>query len=328
MKKIGFVLFFAMIWGFSNAQSPQFSQFYASPLYLAPSFAGSDGDTRIMTNYRDQWPKIPGVYVTYSFAADHFVSKLNSGFGLFFMKDQAGQGKLNITNIAGNYNYRIKLNDRWFFRPGLKAMYYQNYINYNKIVFNDQLSFEGNNPTSVEIPEDNRSNYFDFGTSFLFYNDKYWVGASIDHLIKINSNFTNNTEYAPMKYSIFGGANIPIEQLNYQKKIHKLIAAFQVKSQAQSHQFSLGAYYQKNALMVGVWYRAIPFINNALSSDAIILLMGYTNSSLTIGYSYDMTISRLITYSGGAHELSFIYKFSANSLFGKTKHSAIPCPAF
>ncbi|MGM0478992.1 MAG: type IX secretion system membrane protein PorP/SprF, partial [Bacteroidota bacterium] len=35
-----------------RAQDPQFSQFYANPIYLNPAFAGSHGCPRFAANYR------------------------------------------------------------------------------------------------------------------------------------------------------------------------------------------------------------------------------------------------------------------------------------
>ncbi|NJK87805.1 MAG: type IX secretion system membrane protein PorP/SprF [Bacteroidales bacterium] len=40
------------------AQDPQFSQFYSTYLYLAPSFAGLTENNRFSLNYRNQWPEI------------------------------------------------------------------------------------------------------------------------------------------------------------------------------------------------------------------------------------------------------------------------------
>ena len=327
MKKIGLVLVLWMIVKLGFAQDPHFSQFYAAPMYLGPSFAGASENTRIMTNYRDQWPKLPGVFVTYSFSADHYLPDLNSGFGLFVMKDQAGDGKINITNISANYAYKVNLSDRWYFRPGIKGFYYQNFINYNKIIFNDQLDFENNTPSSVEIPEDNRTNYFDFGASALFHNDKYWVGGTVDHLIKMSPSFKDNLNYAPVKYTIYGGANFPLGRLSFNRSRNRIITAFQIKSQGQTQQMDMGAYYQKNSLMIGLWYRGIPFLMPNPTSDALIVMLGYTNPNFTVGYSYDLTVSRLITYTGGAHELSFMYKFAVEDVFGRERHAAIPCPA-
>ena len=56
----------------SFGQDPQFSQFYANPMYLSPSFAGSTNGTRAVLNFRDQWPAIPGSFITYSASVDHY----------------------------------------------------------------------------------------------------------------------------------------------------------------------------------------------------------------------------------------------------------------
>ena len=54
------------IWQDVYAQDPQFTQFYANPLYLNPAFAGTARCPRICMNYRNQWPNLSGTYVTYS----------------------------------------------------------------------------------------------------------------------------------------------------------------------------------------------------------------------------------------------------------------------
>ena len=46
------------IWHDLKAQDPQFTQFYANPLYLNPAFAGTARCPRICMNYRNQWPNL------------------------------------------------------------------------------------------------------------------------------------------------------------------------------------------------------------------------------------------------------------------------------
>ncbi|MBS3774323.1 MAG: PorP/SprF family type IX secretion system membrane protein [Bacteroidales bacterium] len=308
------------------SQDPHFSQFYASPLYMAPSFAGASEKTRVTLNYRDQWPKIPGLFVTYSFAADHYLNDLNSGLGVFFMRDDAGDGKISTTNVAGNYSYKLKISDRWYFQPGLKFYYHQYQLDYSKVVFNDQLGFDYTNPTSVEITEDEKVTYVDFGSSLMFYNHKYWIGGMVDHLIKANPSFQDNPNYKPLIYSLYGGLQIPLKKLNFNRSRNSLFAAFHFKSQQQIRQFNLGAYYQKEAFMVGLWYRGIPLIPKTPSNDAVILMLGYSSDNFSIGYSYDATISRLITNTGGAHEISLSYTFSGEDLFNNQEYTPPPCP--
>lgn len=325
--RVFFVMFFLMINAVMFGQDPQFSQFYAAPLYMAPSFAGASEKTRFTLNYRDQWPKISGTFVTYLFGADHYFDKFNSGVGIYFMSDRAGKGKISTTNLAGNYSYKLKLNNRWYFQPGLKFYYHQYLLDYSKVVFPDQLGFDYISPTTVDRNGSERVSYFDFGSSVLFYNGKYWIGAMVDHLLKAYPSFLDNPNYKPMQYTVFGGAKIPLGNTRFRRNRSNLYAAMNFVSQQQVKQLELGAYYEKNSFLVGLWYRGIPVLHGNTLGDALILLLGYKSNGFNIGYSYDFTISPLITKTGGAHEISLRYSFSADDLLGR-EYTPLPCPDF
>ena len=68
-------------WTFVQAQDPQYSQFYAAPLYLNPAFAGSAMAPRVNFNHRNQWPSLSANFVTSSLSADMYFDKYNSGVG-------------------------------------------------------------------------------------------------------------------------------------------------------------------------------------------------------------------------------------------------------
>ena len=77
-----------------KAQDPQFTQFYANPLYLNPAFAGTARCPRICMNYRNQWPSLSGTYVTYSASYDQHIDALNGGLGIMVNQDDQGRGIL------------------------------------------------------------------------------------------------------------------------------------------------------------------------------------------------------------------------------------------
>ena len=58
MKYIKLMVILAFVVSAGKTQDPQFPQFYSSPLYLAPSFAGATDGGRVILNYRDQWPQL------------------------------------------------------------------------------------------------------------------------------------------------------------------------------------------------------------------------------------------------------------------------------
>ena len=43
------------------AQDPQFSQYYASPIYHNPAFAGGAHAPRLIANYRNQWSSLGSI---------------------------------------------------------------------------------------------------------------------------------------------------------------------------------------------------------------------------------------------------------------------------
>lgn len=330
MNKHIYILLFFVCFGFSklySAYDPQFSQFYAAPLYMGPSFAGATENTRFVLNYRDQWPKLNNVYVTYAFSADHYIPEYNSGIGLLVLRDQLGGGKLYTTSIVGQYAYNIKLGNIWHLRPGLQFLYLQKGYDYSLIYFSDQMSLDGRNPTSIEIPTDDKISHYDFGTSALFHTKSMWYGLTLDHLMKTNTALKDNFDYSPIKISVYGGGKIPLESSFYKRDKHSMFVAFNFKWQGPDQQLDIGTYYEKQGMNVGLWYRGIP-VFSSISHDALTLMFGYKINSIAIGYSYDITISKLIMQTGGAHEISLTYLLNQNPWNRRKKITPLPCPIF
>ena len=101
-----------------TAQDPEFSQFYANPLYLNPAFAGTARCPRISLNYRNQWPGISGTFITTSASYDQHVESLTGGLGLMVTNDQAAN-TLRSTRVSGIYSYQIKINRKFSVRTGI-----------------------------------------------------------------------------------------------------------------------------------------------------------------------------------------------------------------
>ena len=134
MKKIKYILFYLILCiGFVNnirAQDPQFTQFYAAPLYLSPSFAGATSGSRAVLNFRDQWPAIPGAFITTAFSLDHYINSLKSGVGIIFLRDVAGTGKLGSTSFNAQYTYDLRATRKLHFRPAIQFGYSQRSIDF------------------------------------------------------------------------------------------------------------------------------------------------------------------------------------------------------
>ncbi|HPC98897.1 MAG TPA: PorP/SprF family type IX secretion system membrane protein [Bacteroidales bacterium] len=308
-------------------QDPTFSQFYANPLYLAPSFAGATEEYRLGINYRNQWPAIPGVFHTYSIAFDKAMPNFSSGIGVLATYDVAGSGDLSTTNIGLLYSYDFNISQDWHIRPGVQFKFYYLGLNIYKLIFNSQITGSGTTPPLTPPPFDKVADV-DFSTSALIYNDQIWGGFTLDHLFTPKQSFYGDETKLAMKFNAFGGVRLIGNTRLRKKMIEAFSVAGNFQVQGRFYQTDLGLYYYKSPLIFGLWYRGIPFMTSQ-AGDAIIGLVGVKTDNLHIGYSYDFTISNLISSTGGAHEISIIYEFTSFTIGGaRKKIRAIPCPEF
>jgi type IX secretion system PorP/SprF family membrane protein len=325
VKKLVFIITVLLLGKLGFSQDPHFTQFYASPLYLAPSFAGSTKGKRIVTNYRNQWPALQKAFVTYSFSYDHYLPSLNSGLGAMFFRDQAGNGDLSTTNIGLIYSYHIKLNHEWRVIPGFKMLYTQTGLQFNQLTFGDQLI--SGHPSSSENAGaySDHTKDLDASASALFYSSQLWMGVTADHLLRPNESLSGKQSLVPMRFSLFGGMKIPINNRYNRKSNENLFPALHFMKQGKNTQMSLGLYWHYNPFMMGLWYRGIPLVKNIPSNDAFALLVGYQIDQFTVGYSYDVTVSNLAGLTQGAHEISLTFNFGQYKS-PREKWIPTPCP--
>jgi type IX secretion system PorP/SprF family membrane protein len=330
MKKFLYIGLIFIVSGITlvQAQDPLFTQFYAAPVYLSPSLAGASGGSRIILNLRDQWPKLPGAYVTYALSVDHYLEKYKSGLGVLLLRDQAAGGLINTTDIGLNYNYNFNISRKWKLIPGIQVYYYSKNINYNKLVFSDQIFRDYTTPVSIEMGELSTTEpvrHLDVTSSMLAYSDNYWIGFTLDHMLSINSTLKAEGGYLPVRMSVYGGGKYFISGRMRSQKEESLTGAFNLMYQGKYKYLDLGAYYTRSPLQFGLWYRGIPIFSDNPNVGAITLQFGYKFNDITIGYSYDYTMSKLMTKTGGAHEVSFAYGIKSDSK--RKKMRAIPCPS-
>lgn len=345
-KFLFFLLTVLCILNSASAQNIQFSQYYSAPLSLGPSFAGQSYGTRFSLNYRDQWSNVPGVFTTFGVSFDHYFDDYNSGLGIMVLRDQAGSGKLSLTEASLHYSYNLKMTRTWRWRPGISFKYGQRSIDFYSLIFGDQLdpSFPANtNGTaiigpSIEEPNflDNRTGFIDFSVSTLFHNDVAWVGATADHVLTPNHSLFNDVSKQPLLVMVYGGMRFYFEKSRFRRKRNdaNITVSALYKNQMGYDQMDIGLYYRKSGLTAGIWYRGMPVMLDALQKsysniDAVIFVLGYRFSGLSVGYSYDFTVSKLINNTGGSHEISVIYDFDADlSIKNSRRRGQVPCPMF
>jgi type IX secretion system PorP/SprF family membrane protein len=323
-----------------SGQDVQFTQFYAAPLYLNPGFAGSTMDTRVISNNRVQWTglNLAQSFNTYATSIDHYIPQIKSGVGMLATYSSAGTGRLKSADISAQYAYHIDLTSKWKFRPGLQATFVSRSIDFNRLLFGDQIYKDGNAAQSQDQFDNPTVNFFDFSAGFLLYNKNLWIGSSTHHLNSPNQSLTGQKSRLPIKFSLHGGYKIVITNKSLIKKNYgrqpetSISPAFSYKSQGEFDQLDVGMYFFFEPLILGAFYRGIPLLKSYQkgygNTDAIAALIGLRLGSFNFGYSYDITVSKLsVTNTKGSHEISLCYIFDTNKTRKKyTKR--MPCPDF
>lgn len=325
MRKLTLLSIFVCLGIFANGQDPQFTQFYASPLYLAPSYAGGTPGQRVATNYRNQWSMVPGTFQTFALSYDMNFARLKSGMGLLLVSDVAGDGRLATTLGGVMYSYDITPTPDIHVRPGIGFYYLQHSIDYSKLIFGDQLTSDPMPPSSIQPPGNPAIRDIDVSTSLLIYSDNLWLGGTWDHMLQPERTFYGDEARTAYKVSIYGGARIILRGIILRPIEESITTAFNLKFQDQSKQLDLGLYWFREPFLFGTWYRGIPLVKTYPGSDAVAFLFGYRYGDWSMAYSYDFTVSRLGFGSGGSHELAVIYTFKVKV---RKRYRAIPCPTF
>ncbi|MEO1054068.1 MAG: type IX secretion system membrane protein PorP/SprF [Bacteroidota bacterium] len=349
MRKLFFVFLLLML-GMSElvtAQDPQFSQFYAAPLYLNPAFAGATQRTRVGMNYRNQWPALDANFVTSSAYVDHYVEEINSGVGALLMYDRLGLGGVRTWSLGLQYAYELYFTPNLAFRPGVQLGIYNNGIDGSGLLFRNQIGDDG---SILPVPGENigsgSTTFFDLSLGGVLYSGTSWLGVAVHHLTEPNQSVvTNDGDPLPRKLSIHGGHKIHFRPGTIgtgtlsRPQERSITPTFQYKAQGEFDQLDVGLYLTLEPIVLGTWYRGLPFkqFENFANNESLILLVGFTQkgivnndeSLLNIGYSYDFTISELGSASGGAHEFTLSYVWSTrNPRKPPRDKMSIPCPNF
>lgn len=306
------------------AQDYTYSQFYANPLYLNPALAGSEYCPRISLNYRNQWPSLPGAFVSYSASYDQYSEFLSGGLGLQVDYNQSGEGALHEFQLNGMYAYHFFLSDLLEANLAVQAGLGNRGLTKEGLVFGYDPNGQPIDP-NLDNYQDNVF-YPDFASGFILgYDEKYFLGGAVHHLATPNVSLKNGDEYLlPMKFTIHAGANFGGDSRGYRRATGpQLMISPNVMYQRQGEyqQLNIGTYFTYAPFVAGLWYRHA-FTN----PDAVIISLGLQRDNLRLGYSFDYTVSSLSIAGGGAHEISLSWVFNCNE---KRKRSrAIKCPSF
>lgn len=287
MKKI-LILTAIIVAGFLTLkaqQLPLYSQYMMNGFLLNPAMAGSVEYTPIRLTARTQWVGITDAPKTFALSGHTLFSNKRVGVGGYIYSDMFGP--ISRTGIQGAFAYHLPLdgmNSKLAF--GLSMSGYQFRLNESKLTLIEDADPAINYGVQTKILPDAT-----FGMHL--YNTQYFVGVAATQLFEFKVNLDNAT----------GGENKMIRHY-YALAGYKFNASddFEVEPSVMFKatevspvqlDFNLKAYYQKN-YWLGVSYR---------TKDAIIAMLGVKVNQYYIGYAFDYTMSNIMDYSTGSHEI-------------------------
>ncbi len=321
MRKVLLLIWCFWMTGKATAQDLQFSQFYASPLFLNPAFAGSNDIGRIGFNFRNQWPGLNTHFNSFSAYGDVYKEAYNSGIGIVLNGSRESLANLQTVELGLIYAYRVKLTEDSFIQMGIQGSMGHRSADFGRVVLGTQLDLDKGQVVGSPIgfvPNDQNIFFGDLGSGLLFSSPKTWLGLSAYHLLRpMQSFYEMPGNKRLIRYSAHGGIRFDFrpgginDYLNNSRQERTVSFAFNYRTQGLYDQLDLGTEFYLAPLVLGIWYRGLPSVNTLPNNEAVIGLVGFSlPNGLDIGYSFDFTLSALgFRNTGGAHEISIRYSF-------------------
>lgn len=312
-----------------NSQDFDFSQWYNNPTYYNPAYVGLSTGLKARFNYRRQMVKIPASFRTYSFSADIAERSLPGagGIGIIVDNHKANQGLVNHTVTGIMPSVRIPIAEYIVMQLGLQAAFVQKKIDWEGLIFPDQLDPRYGNiyPTAFSAPNKNSVTYPDFTAGMLMQfkgnNLSGVLGGALHHLTRPNESFYESTAPLARKYVVHFDMIYNYQQSRgyYQRSSSfKINPGFIYQNQGSLSQFAVGSNFYFTSVYLGMWYKNESFDYETYSSFSFMggLRIPFSDvARLKLMYSYDFVIYPEYTFTGPTHEVTIIMEFDDVSLF-------------
>lgn len=279
-------------------QIPQFTQYLDASTYFNPAFVGLQEGIQFSAFHRTQWQGYAptsgvGVAPTTQLITlqGRFKSK-NSGYGLSFVNDQLGANTHQEINLQGSYQLKIR---RSQFSFGGYVGVSNSTLDYGELqVVNPEPNLPGSG-TETQLA-------LDMGAGLLVDRGNFYMGLSARHLNKASFDFGDGAYGNRLdlhNYLLLGYRIRPIGQL----RLEPSILLKSLGGHTLSYELGVIATVQ-NRVRGGIAYRG---------EESVSLILGYSllkDSSLRLGYAFDLVVGGLDAKAPSSHELLLRYNWS------------------
>lgn len=273
-------------------QDPLYTQYMDNILVINPGFAGSKNIGNALVVARSQWVSFDGAPATRSFSYNTPVERKNVGIGFSVMSDKIGPMKQ--TGVYADYSYFLRVSNDFRLGMGLKAG-----VSFFRANLTDLITITPDPIFDNDLYENFLPNV---GVGFFLSSEDTYFGISVPRLIEnritrqdVTTDYVNKQQ---MHFYFIAGHKFDLSD-DFQLKTSGMMKW--VKSAPISLDATVLTGF-KEKFWVGAMYR----LNAAYGVIAQFKPM----PELTIGYSYDITLTELGGYQSGSHEVMLSYDFS------------------
>lgn len=315
MKKIVFIalLSAAFLCSAFSQFNAQFSQYMLNQSVINPAAAGESGMIDVVGQHRIQWIGMPngGRTTNFSINSPLKIEKSLHGMGINFYNDKVGQ----FTNQGAHLKYAFKKKiGNGLFSLGTEIGFLSIGFNGDSVQAHPITLGEYHDLTSDgDIPKGAVSGIsFDLGFGAWYSTPKSYIGVSYKHLNQPTVHWGETTEFK-QKGLLFltAGTSLNIAESKIVVKPSTLF-----KSDFITWQCDLTTKLEfDEKYWGGLSYRF---------QDAVVVFGGINIAGgLSLGYSYDLPTTQILSVSSGSHEIVLAYSFAY--VFGKktTKYKNI-----
>ena len=278
-------------------QLPQYTQYFWNDYTINPAFTGLSEFSPIQVGVRNQWTGFGGAPATYSLGGHGAIGNKNMGIGGMLFLDDTG-GAISQTGFMANYSYHLLINSDSKLSFGISGVLNQYSYDGNDIQAQSQNDPSLYSNSKSLIPD------FNFGLAFTLNNR---LRMAANQLLESKLNKWNEMNLAVdannrlARHYYLSGSYLAEINNNIDLEPYTVLRSTFVTP----IQFELGArLIYKSDFYAGFSYRY---------NDAYSVMIGTNIKNLILGYSYDITTSKLRGYSSGSHEIVLGYRLQTKN---------------
>ncbi|MBD5360914.1 MAG: type IX secretion system membrane protein PorP/SprF [Bacteroides sp.] len=302
----------------SEMVDPSLTQYFQAPSLFNPAAAGSTDLMRIRVGSRMQWIGIDGAPRDFLATADVPFKLINRRWGAGVAMVQETIGLYQTLSMGVQLSGRQKIG-KGYLSFGLQAAYLNQQFKGSKVVIPDDDDYHESTDDAIPT-QDVTGQGFDMNIGLTYTHRLFTLGLACTHLLSPRvkmrregsegSSGSGEQEWLfPFDRTLYFTAesNIPIKNT-----LFEVLPSLMVRTDLASFQADVTARLRwKKFLTAGLGYR---------TQDALSVMLEGEFKGITLGYSYDYSLSPIMRATSGSHEVWVGYSLKLN--FGEKNRNA------